>query len=313
MRLRQLGFLAVGGALALLAPQARPAAAAGMPIGNPYILWEFVTYLTNLQGETYSVHEGPYVQIGGQLDEKRDLSFDGVPNLELFTNLGATTFWDFADAPHPVEDDRKFGCAALLHLAQSFRKDLPGASLSFVITGATLIGVDPSPPGDGKQPTGDIVIGVQAKDELAQTFFTFLDTAHLEGLGHEQGWNYEPPQHLALEASAGALDQDFVQLTLSSPFRQEIDLSTVGVGEVFTVYYDLNVSAIDTAHYDSAMTIFARDPLDRDTGSSFEYAGLTPTDDPVVPEPARPVLLLVGLAVLFWVRDARRRTLALHV
>ncbi|HEX2486528.1 MAG TPA: AAA family ATPase, partial [Myxococcota bacterium] len=120
-------------------------------------------------------------------------------------------------------------------------------------------------------------------------------------------WLFEPGAHLSYSVSQGGLDQGYVQLSLSAPFTQQVDLSAVGIGQEFTLEYHMTASAFDYAQLDTGLTVRGRDPLNPDSGTYFEFTGLTPTDNPV-PEPGRPALLVAGAAVLAGLRPGRRHS-----
>jgi hypothetical protein len=86
-----------------------------------------------------------------------------------------------------------------------------------------------------------------------------------------------------------------------------VDLSAVGIGQEFTLEYHMTASAFDYAQLDTGLTVRGRDPLNPDSGTYFEFTGLTPTDNPV-PEPGRPALLVAGAAVLAGLRPGRRHS-----
>jgi hypothetical protein len=310
------GALALAGLLALLALDAglaEAAQAAGLSIGNPRLNWEFTSYLSDGQGgisEEFLL--GPFSQIGGELSDKYEAQLvpNGWPDAEVFSNAGATTFWVAADAPDtppdPIEGDA-VGGRANLWILQSFRKDETNASLTYKLTAVKFIGADPSPPNDNGRPDGYLAINVDAqKAGDPGPFFTFADGAEITGQG--ASWLFQAPSHLSLAPSVGGLNQSYVELSLTAPFTLQIDLSDVDVGEEFTLLYQIQAEAVDTAQVDTGVSVFARDPADPSSGSYFEYTGLTPTDNPIeLPEPGGPALLLVGAAVLLGLRGASRR------
>ncbi len=131
--------------------------------------------------------------------------------------------------------------------------------------------------------------------------FAFFDETRLTGVGG--AWELQQLSGpLALEVTAGALDGAGVTVGLAAPFVGEIDLSGVLVGEELPVSYLMIADAVDTVQADSRISVHARDPLDPASGVFFEFSGLTPLP---VPEPAPPILLAAGLAVLLAL--ARRR------
>ena len=288
------------------------------PIGSPSFRYRFITYRL-IGGGLYDPDTLDEVnQTGGIIYDFLEVGEfqDGVPEMEVFSNEGATTFWVAADAPHTLPDPvagEPVGSNALLTISQTFRKDELDASFSFTITAAKLIGLDSSPAGDQRSVTALLLVEVDARDQLGFSFFHFFDLPVLTGLGRANGgpgpcnppcWDFGSEGHLPMAVTAGGLDQGYVEVTLTAPFKQSLDLSTIPVGEQFTVTYQAMADAVDTAQVDTGGTAIFRDPTDPNSGAYFEYTGLTPTEP--VPEPAAPLLLLAGLGVLLSARAARR-------
>ena len=289
------------------------------PIGNPKFNYRFITY-RSLGGGLYDPDTLDTVtQIGGTIYDFLEVGEfqDGIPEMEVFSNAGATTFWVAAEAPHTLPDPpagESVGSNALLGVSQSFRKDELDASLSFTITTAKLRGLDSSRADDARGVAALLYVEVFARDALRHKLYSFFDIPALTGLGRANDgpgpcsppcWEFTSEGNLPMAVSAGGFDQGYVEVTLTAPFRQEVDLSAVGVGEEFTIQYTAMADATDTAQVDTGGAAIFRDPLDPDSGAYFEYAGLTPTDNPV-PEPGGPLLLLAGLGVLLAARAARR-------
>jgi hypothetical protein len=315
-------FLALFGGAALAA---LPSSGIPTEIGNPKLTYTLRTTVAHqLPGGidgSLLVTRGPFYSNAPLSIEEHVSPFpDSTFDLEIVVDFGALPFWVGADAPHlgpePWEDGEVLGTAADLLISQSFRKDEPDATLSFTITEASLTGLDSTPADDVDHVSGQLLIHVVTFKEVGHELFSFTDSAELEGQGRANPgpgpcappcWIFEPGAHLPYSVSQGGLDQGYVHLALSAPFTQQVDLSAVGVGQEFTLEYHMSASAFDYAQLDTGVTVRGRDPLNPDSGTYFEFTGLTPTDNPV-PEPGRPVLLLAGAAVLAGLRPGRRRT-----
>ena len=318
------GALALGGLLALVALDAAPALGEPTPIGSPHFDWLFqpLMYDSSNEPQYEFADRLESFQVGGEVhDTYEALLFpNSVPDGEVFSNAGATTFWASSVAPFgtgdPVEGD-PVGTWVGLSFRQSFRKDQANASLAYKLTDIRLIGADPSAPGDGRGPGGSLEVDVyifKERDPNGLILSEFWDWVSIDGLGGGAGWELDGlggggPLALPVAPRAGGLDQSYVELALTQPFTVPIDLSGVLQGEEFTLAYYLKAVAFDTAQTDTFMAVHGRDPADPDSGSYFEYTGLTPTDNPlVVPEPGRPALLLAGGALLLCLRRRSRRS-----
>jgi hypothetical protein len=270
------------------------------PIGEPTLAYRFLTDLAD--GD--QLVEGPVYQVGGKIEEGREVEKfpDGLPEMTVVIQPGALPFWVDAAAPstfpNPSGKD-PIGTDAYLEIWQGFRKDELDARLFFNVTGARFTGLDPSPPGDQKRPKASLQLSISLL-QPGVLLWTYTAFSQLTGLGGAwdpgNGGNID---ELPFGVTGGALDQSYVELSLTGPFRHEVDLSSVAKDEGFTLLYILRAHAEDTAQVDTGINVWGRDPLEPGSGTFFEYEGLTPTNDPdVVPEPGAAVLLLTGLSVL---------------
>jgi hypothetical protein len=293
------------GALALLWLAALdPGPASGgtppTPIGDPTLAYRFITDFADGDQEV----EGPVYQVGGKIEQGREVEEfpDGLPEMTVVIQPGALPFWVDAAAPstfpNPSGKD-PIATDAYLEIWQGFRKDTENARLFFNLTGARFTGLDPSPPTDQKRPEALLSLAVSVL-QPGILLWSYSALAVLKGLGGawdtDNGGNFD---ELPFEVTGGALDQSYVELSLTGPFRHEVDLSSVAKNHEFTLLYILRAHAKDTAQVDTGINVWGRDPLEPVSGTFFEYEGLTPTDDPdVVPEPGGAVLLFAGLSVL---------------
>jgi len=298
-----------------------------MEIGEPLYSYRLDELLSDGLSGSYQV-AGPLVyQTGGALSVGDDLGLftDGLIDREVFSNFGARPFSvlakTLATLPAPLAG-QPVGTLAVLSIAQSFRKDEADASLSFTITEATLIGLDSSPAGDEQRVDVFLAAGVKAYVQPGNNFYTFTALPALTGMGRANPgpglcsppcWSLDP-DGLPLAVSVGGLDQGYVEVHLTAPFTRQVDLSDVPVGEEFTLIYTATAYAVDTAQVDTGGSARFKDPLDSDSGTYFEFAGLTPTDNPIgAPEPGGAALLLAGLGALLGAGRVRRRRWASRV
>jgi hypothetical protein len=321
-RRRPLRSLALcgGAVLAALVSSGGPASGIPTEIGNPSYTYHFDTVILGPGDIFFTEVRPPFYQTGGALSVAEDLDPDSPGSeREVFADFGALPFWVQAESlgalPMPEAGD-PIGTGAGLEITQSFRKDDADASLSFTITQAKLLGLDSSPV-DGAYVLASLSVEVSAYEQPGQDFFEFQTGASLKGLGRANPlpgpcnppcWELDPGV-LPLAPSVNDLDKPYVEVTLTAPFTQSVDLSSVGVGEEFTLRYSAYAFAMDTAQlslFDAGGMAFLRDPLDADSGTYFETTGLTPTDNPV-PEPCRAALLLSGAAALVGLRRTPRR------
>jgi hypothetical protein len=300
-----LAFLAL---LTLVALDARVAPGEPMRIGSPTFDWGLWSLLYDGQsGTTTEFVVAPPIQIGGAVDDRYEAQLfpDVIPDAEVFSEEGGRTFWIAATSAHttpdPIEGD-PIGGKADLNIYQSFEKDEADARLFYKLTAAKFVGLDPSPAIDDLRPYGFFYIVVTASYRPTPTappdmFFDFVDGAELTGKGRE--WDFSSPANFSLVPSVGSLNQSYVELSLAQPFTLEIDISSVPLHEEFTLHYEIFASAEDTAQVDTGISVYAKDPADPNSGSYFEYTGLTPTDRPLLaPEPGSPALVLSGVVVL---------------
>ncbi|HSJ99480.1 MAG TPA: hypothetical protein VLC53_20555 [Myxococcota bacterium] len=289
---------------------AGPAAAAGMDIGNPSFRWQFRQYLSTGVGGITAPPEfvAGSSQFGGALHETADVNLNSFDELEIFSNAGATTFWSQGRSPFgdPELNGVPLGVNSEFTLEQSFRKDEPDGSLSFTITQVRLEGSDPIGIRDNDGLWAYLALYIVA-DQGGAPFFSFANAERLGGAGG--AWEYTHViGPLAPEITSGGESESGIRIELPEPYVGEVDLSSVGEDEEFTLRYVISLDAVDTAQIDSYVAAYLRDPLEPTDGAFFEFTGLTPTDDPVpAPEPGR-AAQLAAAALALGATAHRRRT-----
>jgi len=294
-----------------------------MEIGSPHYEYEFHAFKASGGGGWATTPSDLYpAQNGGvvSFEEEIEQFTDNVPDREVFAGLGALPFGvavtTLSTLPDPPSGT-PVGTDGSLEISQSFRKDRADASLSFTITEAKLVGLDSSPAGDILSVDVGLLVEVEAYFvDPFNPFTSLLLEATLNGLGRANPGPglCSPPcwaldtDGLPLAVSVGGLDQGYVEIGLTAPLTRQVEISDVPVGAEFTLVYYAYAWAVDTAQVDTGGSARFRDPLNPDSGTYFEFSGLTPTDNPVLaPEPGRPALLLAGAAILLALRSARRR------
>jgi len=293
-----------------------------LEIGSPSYSYRFGTLYPDGSGWVSEALGPVFYQTGGALSVGEDLGLfpDGNVDREVFSYFGALPFSvlakTLATLPGPGIDD-PVGTHAVLGIAQSFRKDEADASLSFTITRMRFVGLDPSPAGDDRGVFLELRSLVEAYLQPGSNFFELFHAPTLTGLGRANPgpglcsppcWSLEADGLPLAPVTADGLESAYVEVDLTAPVTRAVDLSSVPVGEEFTLLYTATAFAVDTAQTDSGGSASFKDPVDPASGAYFEFTGLTPTDSPVLaPEPGRPALLLAGAALLVGLRRAPRR------
>ncbi len=173
------------------------------------------------------------------------------------------------------------GVFCFAQLSQSFRKDSANATLSFTISKCGLyvksVAVDAA--------RAEFATQVWGYSGTSQ-FFHFSQKAGVEmsSDGFGQGpyvKDIEGPMLSYTETQPDGVNNDH-QIDFSS-FTQDIDISGVGIGEEFTIASEeMTQASVLWGEWPEAYAYF-RDPLHTGTGMQIEFAGMTPTDNPVVP------------------------------
>ena len=324
--------------LALFAP-ASAQAPAQIKRFQPSREWSFTEYYFDGTEDVLVAEpeEGEDRPIGGRLDEFFDYGpatvdfppVDGIATGQIFSTASGVTYGvlahtadldlvdGFPDPNSPV------GNKSDLEQYQNFRKDAPDATLRFTVTAVQIQAVDtngsrfpraPQCPAEDEHclgtMEGEVILAVQAYPvDDPEPFF------HTSGGARVFGWqgNFDfdvwtdsfsgrplwGDEHFEFEPENGGPFLSHATLNLSAPKTFSVDLSSVGVGQEFTLRIDtharaynrrpnltVEVSDIETF---STVSAFLRDPLEIG-GAMLHTTGLTRTDDPVFdPAPLDPV------------------------
>lgn len=326
---------AAGAALSLVALSAAPAHAAGtFEIGQPAFFAGYVAAYgpTNTVDESQIVRrdqtEAPAGWLGAlsQIGTRRDTS----PAL-----IGGTidqygkVFTAIADTPWLLRSpaaDTVTGGTGFTQVSQSFVKTAANASLKFTYTAGYLELFHDREFGTaydlGAYARLAWEVTVQRNDAPGQvlmresqqvvltvvndTVVLYPDRSASDGSPMSALWQWDCPD-------CGTRLRGQAPATLLTPFTDFVDLSSIpfdptpGAPQVeFTVTYRLNAEAYVTGKALQA-SAYARDPLGSGSGVAFDGTALLATNHPItaVPEPAAPLLLAAGLAILAWRRASR--------
>lgn len=302
--------------------------AASTAIGEPYYAYFLREwYETNPApqqngAELRRVDSG--VQSGGTLLRTHDMgqSVLGFPALGMVAGYDdGRTFWSQTLSPLRSGAERNLiGGQAEINIAQSYRKDTADATLSFSFTAGKLQLLEyGSQRGDGYSLSAYVTFAANLVDhgsaelrwserQLASLYEEF----NVRDDRTDNTWGFTRTQETGPTSSGmspwqwncdecGGPAYGFATATLQAPFAGVVDLSSIDVGDEFTVSFYLMTSAFDARQGETSALAYARDPLSTDdSGVGFTFAGLTPTDRPiiaVVPEPSSAALMLAGLAL----------------
>jgi uncharacterized delta-60 repeat protein len=243
------------------------------------------------------------------------IPLDGMANGVVFGSPNGVTYGVIAEAPfgklggiNQPGEPQPTGSSALLDQTQSFIKRAPNASLEFTLSSAEICAYDFNlfPPTFGMDDESTMVRGllffdVQAWTTLTQTtFFRTSGAASLAGTRKEwhrsartfsgntqETWNNDSfnfeTENIA-DPNLGTGTQ--ACLKLAGSLTYEVDLSTIAIGEEFTLR---SIAQVDTDnrrgggaigdHQASGVYGFLRDPLEIG-GDMIVFDGLEPTNRP---------------------------------
>ncbi|MEO5881965.1 MAG: Calx-beta domain-containing protein, partial [Caldimonas sp.] len=299
---------------------------------QPRYDWTFQKVLGN-SGPSVLVSNG--TQLGGELSKVEDfgplpngdselttftqtIPPDGIASGQVFAFDNGVTYGVFAESPSGfLGTAEPIGSNTTLRQRQSFVKNAADATLSFTLTAVVIEGIDYEvKAGRGEVfISGDAFFSVHAFKGANETLFSGLAWAVISGEADTwipiAGDGFYSKQHLwdmsdfefttearSYDAGNVSCPGTFVQLKLKRPRTYRIDLSSVGVGEEFTVRSDANANTLNRKGgrpvgpdcNGTGMRVFLRDPQSLG-GTTLEYTGLTPTNNPLLTEPPLDVLV----------------------
>ena len=240
---------------------------------------------------------------------------DGRARGFVFGTESGVTYGAFAEAPFaPIGGSDPIGSISRLTQSQSFIKRTANASLTFKLTKAEFHSRDynlfaPSIGHPDTTLTAEMYFEVRAFSTTHPNIFLTAGGAMSKGTRtsgfNEEVWNYAFSRTpLWTRGSFGFLGQDIVHpnfahclgvqthLGLREPIPFTIDLSSVAIGEEFTLRSEIFAAAQNRRGggssgdcEESGVQAYVRDPLEMG-GTTLEFTGLEPTNRPLLTVPA---------------------------
>ena len=265
---------------------------------------------------------GPAVADLEYIGVNQSFPSDGLANGMIFSSPDGVTYGVFAEAPYArLRGPNPIGSIAQLKQTQSFIKRKTNATFKFTLTRVEIETIDFNPPFlKGVSPLkGEVLLSVGAFETSQKYFFYTAGRASVFG---GNGFFFRSAKDESFSRSHLWDDDDFdfssagpvtegpfanspcqtaavarAQLTLKKSRPYTVDLSSVDVGEEFTIRIDTFAKTYNRrgggAAADceaSAVNAFLRDPQEIG-GATIEISGLEPTNRPL---PAPPDQLLVA-------------------
>ena len=251
------------------------------------------------------------------------LPSDGIATGQIASTEDGRTFWVGAEAPGGNANvaEEPIGGQADLEQTQSFIKRVPDASLSVTLSAAFIETTDlndilqrtcPEIHADGLRCDlikGQLFFEVEAFTvPPAPDIIPFRTFFHVAGgatvTGFAENWDSEVwNPRFSRVPLWDVEDFDFVidnldghrealvLMTLREPQTYDVDLSSVDVGEAFTLQSSIDATTYNRiarapSEFGTSASAFLRDPLGGAGGSNVTFDGLEPTDVPDLPRPA---------------------------
>ena len=240
---------------------------------------------------------------------------DAIANGVIASTGDGKSYSVMAEAPDGrLGTAQPIGSAARLTQTQSFVKDLEGATLKFTLTRALIDVIDVNAPLlTGQAPIkGELTYQVSAYKNSAGPFlffgsagasvfgardFLFRSAADhsfsMNRIWSESDFDFIIVAEFAVSVPPGGVSclGSRALLQLKKPITYSVDLSSIEVGEEFTLRAIARAETLDRrgggAEGDcqlSSVHAFLRDPLEFG-GTTIETTGLTPTNRPLPPPP----------------------------
>ncbi len=264
---------------------------------------------------------GPAVADLGYTGVSQSFPADSLANGMIFSSPDGVTFGAFAEAPfNKLKGPNPIGSIAQLKQTQSFIKRAANATFKFTLTRVQIETIDFNAPFlKGVAPLkGEVLLSVGAFETSQNYFFYTAGRASVFGgngfffrstkdesfsrshLWDDDDFDFFPagpvPDGPLADSPCETADVAHAFLTLKKPRTYTVDLSSVDVGEEFTIRIDTFAKTYNRrgggAAADcqaSAVNAFLRDPQEIG-GTTIEISGLEPTNRPL-PPPSDQVLV----------------------
>lgn len=243
---------------------------------------------------------------------------DYVANGHVFGSADGVTYAALAEAPDGrVGTSDPIGSSSNLFQSQSFIKRADDARLTFTLTRVIIIAEDMNPPILAGSPlVGKASYLVHAQRGTEPLFYKLSGIVSVFGANeafsykaetmsdsHLRAWD-DDDFNFNVEVASQEIEESGLTcvgtratLTLKQPITYSVDLSSIQVGEEFTVYSTVYVDAINRRGGGSRVDCqvayvgaFLRDPSEI-SGVALDFTGLEPTNRPVpmTPSSTQPV------------------------
>ncbi len=293
----------------------------------PFRSWSFSEYRGDALNE---VELNADTQDGGELYEVHDFGFafddfgmpdfqggqlppDGIATGEIYSSADGISYSVFSEAPFGIAaNDEPIGGISRLAQTQSFIKRAADATLQFTLSAAFIDAIDRNgsalvrlcPPGREQGFTcdyikGEVYLDVRA-DTATRNLFHTAGGATLNGGGgawEVNVWNFRfsrtPLWSLSNFDQVGAGDNGPLgrfKIKLAAPRTYSVDLSSVAVGEAFTLTVETSAHTYNRvagppSEFTSSVGAYLRDPL-QIGGSTLIARGLEASSNLQLPLPA---------------------------
>jgi uncharacterized delta-60 repeat protein len=225
---------------------------------------------------------GQEQQYGGILERQRawGASNGGTDFAESHVD-DTGTFWTYSERNFNNFDASRPGIGSGVTFIQRYRKDADDASLGFVVTSALLHVYR----GVGRVATSGASAGFDASVTLHRYD---ADTGWLESTVFRQaadletqvgGESWEPLAAGGPMSYAFTIDQEDEKQVAFDPYAGTLDLTSLRVGEEFTVIFNAStIAATGPAELPATAAAYFRDPVSNGGGMIVSPEGLTPLD-----------------------------------
>jgi uncharacterized delta-60 repeat protein len=295
---------------------------------DPLREWAFSVYPTNgLVRQLLPGTDGFGTQTGGLLDKvvefgeapldnafvgnSQSFPADGKANGMVISTASGITYSVFAEAPYnrAVDGAGPIGARTKLKQFQSFVKRAADARLTYTVTSVELIVEDYNTRADpSRLISAETMLAVGAYKTSVRHFYMASATSQIRGRGNVfvSDTRNESFSRVAILDDAdfdmsltdvsyqignGSCPGKRGRFKLKRPRTYTVDLSSVAVGETFTLRIDTHADALNRRGGEpvgdcqaSYAVAYLRDPQDI-SGTTLEFSGLEPSNEPVLPPP----------------------------